>query len=209
MIYIFNIKRYKDFLFKPINLKFFILFKKISYKYNKYLYGHFGRNSIIQKPIMIYNKKHIFIGNNVNIRIGLRIEPITNWINQTFKPKIIIGNNTTIEQYCHITCANKVIIGNDVVILGFVMITDINHEYGIPNKGILQQSLNIKKTYIGDESFIGMGAKIMAGVKIGKHCIVGANSVVTKNIPDYSVVVGIPAKIIKHYDFGKKEWIKV
>lgn len=158
---------------------------------------------------MIYNRKCIFIGNNVNIRMGLRIEPITNRINQTFNPKIFIGNNTTIEQYCHITCANKVKIGNNVTVSGFVYITDLNHDYRIIDKGILQQSLLIYKTEIGDESFIGMGAKIMAGVKIGKHCIIGANSVVTKDIPDYSVVVGIPAKIIKHYDFGKKEWIKV
>lgn len=60
---------------------------------------------------------------------------------------------------------------------------------------------------IGDESFIGMGARIFPGVSIGKHCIVGANAVVTHNVPDYCVVAGVPARIIKKYDFSACKWI--
>ena len=49
----------------------------------------------------------------------------------------------------------------------------------------------------------------MGNVKIGRHCVVGANSVVTKDIPDYSIAVGSPAKVVKHYDFDRKEWVKI
>lgn len=62
---------------------------------------------------------------------------------------------------------------------------------------------------IGDQTFIGMHAVILPGVLIGKHCVIGANSVVTDNIPDYSVAVGVPAKVIKKYNWKTGEWEKI
>ena len=59
---------------------------------------------------------------------------------------------------------------------------------------------------IGDDSWIGINSVIVGNVRIGKHCVIGANSVVNKNIPDYSIAVGSPAKVIKRYNFEKKEW---
>jgi len=61
---------------------------------------------------------------------------------------------------------------------------------------------------IGEGSWIGTKVSIIGSVRIGKHCVIGANSVVTKDIPDFSVAVGAPAKVIKRYDFERKEWIK-
>lgn len=61
---------------------------------------------------------------------------------------------------------------------------------------------------IGSQSFIGMGARIFPGVTIGKHCVIGANAVVTHDIPDYCVAAGMPARVIKRYDFEKGEWVK-
>ncbi|MDK0954333.1 DapH/DapD/GlmU-related protein [Clostridium perfringens] len=59
---------------------------------------------------------------------------------------------------------------------------------------------------MGYQSFIGMGSRIMAGVKIGKHCIIGANSVVTRDVDDYSIVAGCPAAVIKRYNFNGRKW---
>lgn len=59
---------------------------------------------------------------------------------------------------------------------------------------------------IGDETWVGIHASVIGPVKIGKHCVIGANSVVTNNIPDYSVAVGVPARVIKNYNFKKKQW---
>lgn len=191
----------------PLPVLLFHMKRKISWIINKRLYGQFGYNSIIQKPIMpILNKKCIYVGDNVVIRPQVRMEPIIKYLNATYQPKITIGSGTNIEQCCHVTCANEVVIGQNVTIAAFTMITDIDHEYSDINKGILNQKLLVKKTIIGDESFIGMGSRIMPGVTLGKHCIIGANSVVTKDIPDYSVAVGIPAKVVKRYSFEKNEW---
>lgn len=193
-------KSYSDYLF--------FLKKKFSWIILRKFYGDFGKNSIFQKPLILFNRKSIFIGSNVTIRPGIRVEPIKQFGTQKFNPKIIIGDGTTIEQNCHIVCANTVEIGKSVTIAGYSLVTDNEHEYKDITKGVLQQSLIVRATKIGDQTFIGMGARIMSGVKIGKHCIVGSNSVVTMDLPDYSVAVGIPAKIIKRYDSETKMWRK-
>lgn len=195
------------FLKKPLYQKIELL-KRIMWFINKNIYGEFGRFSLLDKPLMIYNKKNIFIGNNVSIRPNARIEPIEKWGSDTYEPQIIIGDFTSIEQNCHITCANKVIIEDHVTIAGYSMITDIDHEYKDIEKGILQQPILVKETIICKQTFIGMGARIMAGVRVGKHCIIGANAVVNTDIPDYSVAVGIPAKVIKRYNFNTSKWEK-
>ena len=61
---------------------------------------------------------------------------------------------------------------------------------------------------IGERSWLGENVCVLGAI-IGKHCVIGANSVVTHDIPDYSVAVGAPAKVIRKYDFSSKEWIKV
>lgn len=78
-------------------------------------------------------------------------------------------------------------------------ITDCDHEYRnvvvpVIDQGIVQKG---QKVSIGDGSYIGINAVIVGNVEIGKHCVIGANSVVTKDVPDYSVAVGSPAKVIK------------
>lgn len=149
---------------------------------------------------------YINIGINTTILYGTRIQAVSRWKNREYKPNIIIGKNVNIEQGVHITCANKVIIEDNVSLLPYCMVTDIKHDYGniriAPNK----QGITVKKTIIKEQSSIGFGACIMPGVVVGKHSIVGANSVVISDVPDYCVVAGIPAKIIKKYNFDKNEW---
>jgi acetyltransferase-like isoleucine patch superfamily enzyme len=170
------------------------------------MFGKLGKNSIIIKPFLLYNKANIFLGENVCIRNFARIEPIKYWKNQMFNPRIIIGNNVCIEQGLHLTCVNTVIIEDGCVLSSYCMVTDIDHEYNDINERILEQPLLQKITIIKKNCFIGSGVKIMAGVIIGEHTIIGANAVVTKDIPDYCVAVGIPAKIIKKYNSELKQW---
>jgi acetyltransferase-like isoleucine patch superfamily enzyme len=186
--------------YKRKGLMHCMLFNKKD-KYKKY-----GQGVIIEKSARISNAQCIGIGNNVTIGFSTRIEPITQWKNRKYRPNIIIGDGVNIEQCCHITCANEVIIGSGTSILPFVMITDISHDYENINIPPNQQGITVKKTIIGKMCSIGTGARIMPGVTIGKHCVIGANSVITKDVPDYSVVVGIPGKIIKQYDFDTKSW---
>lgn len=166
----------------------------------------FGKNSIIQKPLFILNKKGIRIGNNVCIRPLARIECIPS-VNTS--AEIVIEDNCCIEQGLHLIAANKVHIHKDVLIAPYCYITDCMHDYEDVSLPVIKQGLKINETEIGEATWLGIGVKVFAGVHIGKHCVIGANSVVTRNIPDYSVAVGCPAKVIKKYDFNKKEWTLV
>lgn len=175
---------------KKISLRRKLLSKRVGY-------GKFGINSDIYKPIMVYNKKNMYIGNNVVIRNGARIETIVNWKGVSYSPILLIDDNVSCEQNVHIVCAKKIHIMSGVTIGPNVMIMDNEHRYEGRDDKILQKELYLKETIIGKYTFIGKNACIMPGVTIGNRCVIGANAVVTKDIPDNSVAVGIPAKVIK------------
>ncbi len=172
-------------------------------------FSKFGKKSVIYKPMMVTGKKYIEIGNRVTFRNFARIEVIDKWKEQTFTPKLIIGDGTSFEQNLHLTCAGDMIIGKNCTFTGNIMISNIIHSFDTIDRSILLNDLIVKPVIVGDNCFIGYGAKIMPGVKLGNNCIVGAGSVVTKTFPSYSIVAGNPAKIIKKYDFDRKEWVKV
>ncbi len=169
----------------------------------KIFFKEFKFPSYIGSILSINNKGDIIIKKRVRIQPGLRIETITK------KSKIIINENTSIGQNFHVTSGDILSIGENVTILGNVFITNIDHDYTEIEKPILEQKLIIKETKIGDNCFIGYGASIQAGTILGKQCIVGTNAVVRGIFPDYCVIVGVPAKIIKKYNFETKKWESV
>ena len=88
-------------------------------------------------------------------------------------------------------------------------IKDCDHEYRnlevlVIDQGVVQKGQTVS---IGDGSYIGINAVIVGNVKIRKHCVNGANSVVTKDVPDYCVAVESPAKILKRYDVETQQWV--
>ena len=179
-------------------------------------YASFGYGSRIIKPLQCSDKKYISIGNNVTICPNAYIEPIPynidsdgNLYKNNPKPKLCIEDGVWIGQGLHLNCARSVIIHKNALISSYVYISDLAHDYSDVNKPIGIQPLIIQTVEIGEQAFIGTGVKILAGSKIGQHSVVGANSVVTHEIPDYCVAVGIPAKIIKKYNFDTKTWEKV
>ena len=176
---------------------------------SKLLFAQVGKRTYIFKPLRVVGAKHIYWGSYTSAMPGLRIEAIEYHNSKKYSPNIYIGDRVNIEQNVHITCADRITIGNDCSILADVLITDINHPY----ENILcpprEANFETKPVSIGEQTMIGMGAKIMPGVSIGKHCVVGTNAVVTKNIDDYCVVAGIPAKVIKKYDVEKQKWITI
>ena len=117
---------------------------------------------------------------------------------------VIIGDNARIGigsvVIGPVRLGNKVGLGQHIFISGF------NHGYEDGERDSNEQVLVKKEVVIDAESHIGANSVIVAGVHIGKRCQIGAGSVVTKDIPDYSVAVGNPAKIIKQYNFQTKKW---
>lgn len=165
-------------------------------------FGKFGLPSYLGRPLFLMGIRKVFIDKKVRIFPHLRMEVHRSG-------SIHIQEDVVISQNVHITSAGNLIIGKSSLILANVFITNIDHDYEEIGKHIVKQEYMIKDTIIGENCYIGMGAAIMAGTKLGKQCIVGANSVVKGEFPDYCVIVGAPARIVKKYDFEKGKWEKV
>ena len=120
---------------------------------------------------------------------------------------LIIGNNSRIG--LGNTIIGPVQIGNDVNIAQNVTISGLNHNFQDINKTISSQGVSTSLIVIEDDVWIGANCVILAGTKIGKHCIIAAGSIVTHSVPSFCVAAGSPARIIKQYDFDKKEWVRI
>lgn len=121
--------------------------------------------------------------------------------------EVIIGDRSRIGMGNVII--GPVYIGNDVILAQNVVMSGLNHGYEDVNIPPKDQKVTTSPIYIEDEVWIGANVSIVAGVTIGKHSVVAAGSVVTKNVPQYSISVGNPAKVIKQYKFETKQWEKI
>lgn len=175
--------------------------KRLLGYYNKTLYKQFGTNTTILEPSMISNRQYIEIGSNVFIREYSRIEAVDSYGNVKYAPRLKIGDGTHIEQFFHVGACDCVEIGKNVLIAGRVYISDHNHNFKNVEVPIMNQGIEAGgKVVIEDNSWLGEGCVILPGVTIGKGSVIGANAVVTKNVPQFSVAVGIPAKVIRQYN---------
>lgn len=176
--------------------------------YHRYLFGGMGHGSRITKPMMLMHPDRFFLGKDVRIRDGARLEAVRQFKDRIFNPVVTIGDGSRFEQGLHLVCAESVTIGKRVQVTEYVGIFDIWHPYEDVSTAVMDQMYRTAPVSIGDNSLIGMGAVIQPGVAIGRHCVIGANSVVTKDIPDYSIAAGQPAKVIKHFDQHTIRWVR-
>lgn len=166
------------------------------------MFNSIGKNSIIKPILNSANEKYISIGDNVNIGAFCRITVSTEFGGHTVKSnsriRIKIGDNVDVGNNTFISANNSIIIGNHVIMAPYVFITDHDHGYRDIKKNLHQQSLTENGTVvIGDNVLIGTKVSILKNVRIGRHSVIGANSVVTSTIPAYCVAVGNPARIIR------------
>jgi len=110
--------------------------------------------------------------------------------------RIDIGNRVYIGCYCVIIGNGGVVIGSNVLIGAHCIITSSNHNFDRRDRIIWEQGMSWKKVTIGDDVWLGANVKVMPGVSIEHGAVVGAGSVVTKDIPSYGIATGIPAKIV-------------
>jgi len=171
-------------------------------------FASLGTKSYFQKGILI-TKKYIHCGKMVRVEKNCRIEGIKRYNDKYFTPKIILHDNVSIQQNLHLTCASRIEIGKNTAIAANVTITDIHHPYIDINVPIEKQDIEVKEVHIGEDCKIYNNTVILSGITIGKHVTIGANSVVTHDIPDFCVVAGLPAKVIKQYNFKTNQWEKI
>lgn len=160
-----------------------------------------GERLQIKGKVYLKGEKYISINNDVVLDRNTRIEAWDAFSGIRYNPKIVIGNHVYLNPDCHIGAINKIIIEDNVLIGAGVLITD--HSHG----KVIAEELKIpprkRKLYskgpviIKSGVWIGEHVAILSGVTIGKNAIIGANSVVTRDVPDNAVVGGNPAKVIK------------
>jgi len=160
-----------------------------------------GKFSSIGYPIYLHGGKYISIGEQVEIGGRGILTAWDSYRGDIFSPKIFIGNHTSIGDDFHITSINTIQIGNNVLLGKKVTITDNAHGTSTLDSlslSPIERSLYSKgPVVIGDNVWIGDKATILPNVRIGKNAIIGANAVVTKDVPENSVVGGNPAIILK------------
>lgn len=122
--------------------------------------------------------------------------------------ELLIGNNTCIGENCIFNCFETIIIGDNVVTADNINFITNTHNYKDISKPINEQGSEARPIIVGDGSWIGINSTILDGTVIGKNCVVGAHSLVKGSFPDYCVIAGAPAKIIKRYNEQNKLWIR-
>ena len=173
------------------------------------LVKYVGPRSWLEKPLMVAGAKCIQIGDRTLIRKMARLEVISRR-DKSWVPNLQIGSRVNIEQGVHIICQSEVVIEDEVSIAPYCGIFDTAHPNDPPDVGgkigdrLSEEFLPVR---IGKGSLIGMHVVILPNVTIGKGCVIGAGSVVTRSLPDYCVAVGAPAKIVKQYDCESRRWI--
>lgn len=161
------------------------------------------------KPTTIFNERYISIGHDTligpDVALSAGMVPGQECLSDVV---VSIGDRCLIGRGSGIVGHFSIKIGNDVWTGHHVYITDQNHGYEDISLPISQQTQPERAVVIGDGSWLGYGAVVLPGVTIGKHVVIGANAVVTHDIPDFSVAVGVPARVIRRYD-NVLGWVSV
>ena len=178
--------------FKPTKISFSAKLKNVK------LYG----SNVIRKKANFVGKSK----NSIIIGKGTEFGPNCGILAKENDTKITIGENCNFGQNVHIGGIGNVEIGNNALFASNILILSTNHNYEDALTAVKFQGSRGGNIKIGSDGWVGDGATILAGANIGNHCIIGSKSVITKDIPDYSVAVGNPARIVKRYNFETNKW---
>ena len=170
--------------------------KGVSIKYARYLVA--GKDFIVEDyaEINCLSRQKIIIGERVSIGKFAIIRP-TNGYGGEIGEGLKIGNNSNIGPYCYIGCSGYIEIGDNVMMSPRVSIYAENHVFDRTDITMKAQGVNRQFVKIEDDCWIDANSIILAGVTIGKGSVIAAGSVVTKDVPPYSLVAGVPAVVIK------------
>ena len=162
--------------------------------FRRYRTGLKAEGLYIGKDVLVQGSGRVVVGKNTII--GPNTTFTLNPIAQT--PEIVLGEGVNLGKFNDLGCSERIVIEDFVITAPYVHITDRDHCFTDTETPVMHQPTRTRGTVlIGRGSWIGFGAQIMSGVKIGRQCVVAAGAIVTKDVPDFTVVGGNPARVIK------------
>ena len=164
----------------------------------------------MRRPWTVTGNPHIRIGSRSSILANAYIQAITHYAGVSYTPSIEIGNDVYIGRHAYFTAIDRISIGDGCVLSEHVYITDETHGHD-PHAGLIMHQPLVSKgpVLLGPGCFVGFRVAILPGVTLGEHCVVGANSTVTRSFPAYSMIGGSPAKLLKRFSHEAGTWIAV
>lgn len=182
------------------------LLRRIWLLKNRRRFKSIGRHSYVYRPLRITGHRNITLGDNVYVGEGtwLAALPLTG----SGECILQLGDGCVLGHFNHIYATRKIVFGKKVLTADKIYISDNQHSYDDITTPVIDQPVRqLNDVHIGDGAWLGENVCIM-GASVGKNSVIGANAVVTKDIPDYCIAAGNPARVIKRYCFDTKSWRK-
>ena len=151
-------------------------------------FDRFGTHVAMGARVRFFGPVRVFIGSHSALFDDVILSGVG---------EVHIGDRSTIGHNSVLVSRERIQIGNDCMLAAFCYVLDVDHEFADLEKPIPQQGLRIKPVIVGNDVWVGAGTFILRGVTIGDGAVVAANSVVTEDVPPYTVVAGSPARVIK------------
>lgn len=158
-------------------------------------FHRFGDGAVVHKPNAILGGHHIAIGAHTLILHGAWLAVETQAQDKP-APVLSIGDRVGIRPFCTISAAESVVIEDDVVIASYTSVIDSDHTFAQGRPNVMHNGIVTAPIRIGRGTWIAERVAVLRGATIGRCCIIGANSVVRGDIPDFSIAVGAPARVV-------------
>ncbi len=188
-------------IFSRIYQKYCRTFFRLTHRYS---FKSLGKGASLVKPYRVDGGNGISIGEKTFFQRGV-------WLYckgiDSLDATLAVGRGCVFGYNNHITSVRYVCIGDNVLTANNVYISDNLHEYEDITVPVMHQPTRFKRSVmVGDGAWIGENVSII-GASVGKNSVIGANSVVTRDIPDYCVAVGAPAVVIRQFDLQQQKWV--
>lgn len=172
-----------------------VLESRLLRPWRRHQFHAFGAHSIVHRPMWIFGGHQIAIGSHSLVlhKTWLSVETPA-WDRPA--PVLQIGDRVGIRPYCTISASESIVIEDDVIIAAFSSVIDSDHTFAEGRPNVMHNPVETAPIRIGRGTWVAERVAVLRGANIGRCCIIGANSVVRGEIPDYSIAVGSPAKVV-------------
>jgi acetyltransferase-like isoleucine patch superfamily enzyme len=169
--------------------------RRLVVPYYRRRFHDFGKNVTLDKPLWLYGPRFMSIGDGSIILRGawLSVERAA-WRQPA--PVLDIGKRFAARPFVTISAASSIVIEDNVGVASFSTIIDSDHTWNEASTHVLDSGMSGSPIRIGEGTFIAERAAILSGAQIGKQCFIGANSLVKSNVPDHSIVLGVPGRVV-------------